>query len=1069
MTIKTDTRIANPSAIAYLLDLMDKMCTGLNSDTRKRVLHSTAILVGQHKLKDAIVNFIDHLVLTRSLRYDILRSEYERVKRGNNGIELCVVVLLLYYISGIGLDNDLWQYLNVIPLYDQMIRKLKLDMKPASYIKWRNERKCFVGYYEDRFKSIDSLVREIYGRDAIINDQMIERVFSIYSGDISDGRFSNTAGDAIDIVRYHGMHRDAASLNTFYKRASGRAAMKQQLDIKDVYKLCVSLNKENTFWNFFENVPIECDWTNAALAGYILASVLNPSYNEDVDSIIKMALQVPMIVAVEHLNNYHALIRATMKSSTNEVLSDIDYCRMQYFNVLVNRSEDFPFSARDEIMMRAVRGPAQGVLRLDDAGRIYNDSANYLKDVKRATIELFDTIDIKPVMPNIGTFADYWRRRLKTVAGGSAPGYTLKLKKDGKVYTIRSTKRLAMEFLTYEELNDVLMAVDPVLHSRSAQKLEPGKTRAIWNSSLEHYFIMAYIADTIENMLYKAPWCSAYENIFGTIHNEQTRLDEIKKLLALFMWDYADFNIAHLLLVMIIMWQTMCDHILAHTKDPTVRRDVLRARRYLTLSTLNTIMEDQDSGLIMLVVRSLMTGMRGTSLVNTVLNRVYSLLLAQSLYNLHLDVKIINNYCSGDDVWNTLSKNGYACILSIILNLMGFAGKPIKVLANRGEFLRRAYLPTGQYGFLNRLLANMVAGEFSENLGLHDPYGRARAIIDLMNEYKMRGGNLTAAPALTKLLIFKLTRLKYRIDGVTKIYVPDMRLFEIPTWRGGLGITYKAQKGNKALHVIAKLPNPTLRLDHTIISQYIGVATNECIQTMHRFRLFKQDITLIADEIVSAGAMRNYPTVLKSDLLQRLGEQLSKREEQIRNNGLVWRRINDPIKFVIADDARRAALLLLNAIKNSRVIYGLWGVANMLTYVSPLPTLSAFKAFIKTLPERQRFRDKLLYTIELLSITSFLKDNSHLIKIIRLIECMNWPDKTLKAHIYGEIPYNNNEWAGKLNLTVSSAVRVAVMNHIESEYNGRSSMTIQELQYNVYLLENMTLAYLYDLGANIFY
>jgi hypothetical protein len=273
----------------------------------------------------------------------------------------------------------------------------------------------------------------------------------------------------------------------------------------------------------------------------------------------------------------------------------------------------------------------------------------------------------------------------------------------------RMYRRMAAEALTDEPVT----TWDGTTDVSASAKLECGKTRAIFACDTRSYFAFEWILGPVQRA-----WRNSRVLLdpgFGG------HLGIVKKVQTLqkgggvnLMLDYDDFNSAHSTAVMQMVFDVLCDECGA----PDWYKNTLHQsfdREYIHVK-----------GEKMHVLGTLMSGHRGTTFINSVLNAAY---LRHAVGGHYFDS--LPSVHTGDDVYiraptladcdMILSKaRDYGCRMNPTKQSVGF---------ETAEFLRIAISKTGAYGYFARSVATFVNGNWSNM----DPLAGEEALLTAIN------------------------------------------------------------------------------------------------------------------------------------------------------------------------------------------------------------------------------------------------------------------------------------------------------------------------------------------------
>nr|AMQ11131.1 RNA-dependent RNA polymerase [Beauveria bassiana victorivirus 1] len=273
----------------------------------------------------------------------------------------------------------------------------------------------------------------------------------------------------------------------------------------------------------------------------------------------------------------------------------------------------------------------------------------------------------------------------------------------------RMYRRMAAETLTTEPVT----TWDGTTDVSASAKLECGKTRAIFACDTRSYFAFEWVLSPVQRA-----W-----------RNDRVLLDPgfgghlgvVKKVQALqrgggvnLMLDYDDFNSAHSTPVMQMVFDVLCTRVGAPDWYRKVLIDSFE-RGFITIG-----------GRRLHVEGTLMSGHRGTTFINSILNAAY---LRHALGGHYFDS--LPSIHTGDDVYlrpPTLadcdhilrSARDYGCRMNPTKQSVGF---------ETAEFLRIAMGKTCAYGYFARAVSSFVNGNWA-NL---DPLAGEEALLTAMN------------------------------------------------------------------------------------------------------------------------------------------------------------------------------------------------------------------------------------------------------------------------------------------------------------------------------------------------
>jgi len=584
------------------------------------------------------------------------------------------------------------------------------------------------------------------------------------------------------------------NVDEVFKKAKGQAGLKTNLSAADVLSVIKGVHIRSYkrlmgLWSRQRD-----PWTNAAVANWSLA-IANAFVSSDEVSgeclitALTRLLDLSHVAAAKCAKSLHNLIRRTCMFD-NATLEPMEYTRLMYMDSLFSRNEDYPYSARDEILMRSVVGHTKKMW--DPSKKVWSSElfdVEYSRCLKRTLRSLSSGAWVQP------TFSDFWSQATQWVAAGSAPGYKVQVNFDGELLKMRPNKRLALEAITLEELMDTLAIMDPILHSRASVKLENGKNRALWNSAVKHYILSSYLLESFEKHAGGLDWYDSADGVKKSLSRKLERFGQALEMCDTFMWDYADFNINHGLDEQAQMWLEIGYICAEHAVDEEAYSDSINVATWVATAVLNTVMEDQTTGLIMRTVRSLLTGTRGTGFTNTINNGVYSELMDLNFTRMFGVLLFLSRVCRGDDMHSKVRHWLAGWLGTTMFTIQGTPGQDIKVMyaLGTGEYLRETIDCNGVRYSANRAIAGLINGEYAP-VTLNDMYDKARAHLDQMELLRERGlAEPFLAPLLGKILRNKC-KLVFSVgrEGVDKqkhVITVDLPYLCTSQRYGGLGAT----------------------------------------------------------------------------------------------------------------------------------------------------------------------------------------------------------------------------------------------------------------------------------------
>ncbi|ACY56323.1 putative RNA-dependent RNA polymerase [Fusarium graminearum dsRNA mycovirus 3] len=468
-------------------------------------------------------------------------------------------------------------------------------------------------------------------------------------------------------------------------------------------------------------------------------------------------------------------------------------------DVLPGRSELLSLDFNAELLMRMADPAIRGVPVLEGHSLTFSSSLyNQYEDV--AIKQSFD--DLLPPVVQLEPFEQWYNRRMFWAASGGSPGSKITWNIQQAESKMRLNKRGGLLAIPAAHFRSILEeALRPIQWSVKALKYEPGKLRSILNTSMEHYIFQAYLLDHFDGAVSGGSWYASANAGFTKLTAHVERLQKLKCEVGL-MWDFADFNINHTFDGMIKLFSALRDNLLKRSRSTGTPmyeeavNDITTITKWVEAARSNTFISDNDAGNIAQVVRSLQSGERATSWINTLRNHVDHVIVQQASHNLFgYNVSPTQGYKTGDDVFLTVPSMQDALLTCAMYNLCGCAGQVSKIFVSypelggsRGEFVRYGYDAGSNSvrGYPLRALTGLVHGEYF-NDPIISPADRCATILEQSKKLARRG--IVVPKPIVSRLISKNCTLTYS-EGNRKIRttVPP-ELVELPAALGGVGVT----------------------------------------------------------------------------------------------------------------------------------------------------------------------------------------------------------------------------------------------------------------------------------------
>jgi len=613
-----------------------------------------------------------------------------------------------------------------------------------------------------------------------------------------------------DVATVPGFHPPtvASRLIERYPPTSGRAGGKVNLDLRQVVFSGALSARGRRLAVALANTPPSCihaSWESVAIIALLLCDQFSDAswmYSDFFHGNYRIMMEKGLAYAAKVNKELHSGARMVHSFPGMASAGPPGFSRSLYgLDTLVGRSEFLPLDVPAEMRMRMSDPTIRRLPAIGPGGSTtWGPQSQYDRALNAAIQEAVDSANTGIIEPL--PFKEWYETRMFWAAAGGAPGAAVRWDTDTPLQ--RLNKRGALLLLPASHYQPILRnALGAVLWSKCAPKYENGKMRAIWNTSVEHYVIQAYLVDMLERNQDQSGWNASAHHLRHKVNNDLARLGAVERGVGT-MWDYSDFNINHTIPAQVGLYRAIDHNLQARlptgAADPTqaarrraTRHDLTSCLQYLVKAKETIILEDPETGTVATVVRSMQSGERITSVCNTYLNRAYTILVRRWIHhNLGYDPLPSLAYHQGDDAYEISPNILYSCVLCTVYNLLGFAGQAFKITADYGgsaEFLRLSHnAKTGELaGYPVRSAMGLIAGEFFREF-VGDPATRVGAYVDQFAKVMRRGAHLH--PALLTALLQTRASVSYTDEtGIKHHITPDPIRVMTPRFAGGYGVS----------------------------------------------------------------------------------------------------------------------------------------------------------------------------------------------------------------------------------------------------------------------------------------
>lgn len=495
---------------------------------------------------------------------------------------------------------------------------------------------------------------------------------------------------------------------------------------------------------------------------------------------------------IEHFKGMHDMIRRT-RSYKGFHLSPDRHSKLLYLHQLIGRTgSDADWDA--EILDRTT--PPTKKFVFDKFNNKWCDQ--YADKVYYSSItEVLKTVR-KRNQP-LESLEDYFKRAYEWIASGSASGMGSTLSKEDarmlvserlKGNEIRGNKRSVAERLSYEDLVSVLKSI-PIQDSKAQVKLnELGKVpgRAIYSVSFYHYLLNSYCTSIIEDGL-NHPSIDLQEAGLDELETIIRRQALSKLGLVINSYDYKNFNAQHQTKHMRLVFRCIGEYYQRnYVGDPNL--DVmLEVTDWVDKSFSNQWFKVPAYDEWFNCVGTLFSGVRSTTLINTLLNVAYMEGVWHSYRAIFNKTPQISSLHHGDDVLAYMSGIAESALCNEIAMKTGLVASEGKLLNDYGygEYLRMMYYEDGQvWGSVCRSISTLVNGNWESDIHFN-PEEDAKALFEQISVCIRRGYDVEAAESLRQDVFRKFVTLpKNSPKGVMRDFY--LRKAALTVKKGGLGL-----------------------------------------------------------------------------------------------------------------------------------------------------------------------------------------------------------------------------------------------------------------------------------------
>lgn len=388
------------------------------------------------------------------------------------------------------------------------------------------------------------------------------------------------------------------------------------------------------------------------------------------------------------------------------------------------------------------------------------------------------------------SFYNFCQRRQEWSASGSSGGSSvyiplndplLKGKDDfvkKHIYDVNNVKlkvgkRGHYESITCQTMANYLYRDKPIESAVASEKMENGKSRAIYSVAPNHYSINTYATHGLEERLYLVPGLE--KGLSGVKEYAQQRkrafitADDDQECT---MLDYADFNIQHTPLAQKMIFEEFA----RVGRMRSFHIDWINANQWVADAKDNQRVKFPHLEGVYKVEQGMFSGTRSTDLINTILNLAYfnvAVSQVQEMFKIKPDQ--LYHVHQGDDVWISNKSKHWAATLYQVMVTMGFVFQSSKQMfgTRRGEFLRVLYADGAAIGYAARVMTNYILRPVQGSVSI-DVAEWAQTLSNSFCVMARRGFDNSYLNILYDNDMYYWVKIKAHIKDNKPIIVPDI-------------------------------------------------------------------------------------------------------------------------------------------------------------------------------------------------------------------------------------------------------------------------------------------------------
>lgn len=358
-----------------------------------------------------------------------------------------------------------------------------------------------------------------------------------------------------------------------------------------------------------------------------------------------------------------------------------------------------------------------------------------------------------PARDKWGTWEEFIMDRQAWAPSGSAAGARATI--EGKDERINKHS-----FFEQTPRSEIISWLDskPELAARGSEKMESGKSRAIFGTAPRDQTIVTYLIRPLEPGMARVKEFVNGHYGLQEVADIARRLSEVADgTVECSMLDYADFNIQHTLQA-----QRLLFAVVARLVGRYANADLNKAARWVRDAQMCQTFKVPNDDRWHKVTQGMFSGVRSTDFMNTILNLAYFNTVKLMVKN-HAGLEPVGlfNLHKGDDVWVSNKSRLWAMELYRAMDEAGFVFQGSKQMFDRGrgEFLRVLYTAEGAMGYQMRAVATLLVKPIQSVIE-QAPQSKATALTSQINLLYRRGLGEDCCSILWDACIPRALRLK---------------------------------------------------------------------------------------------------------------------------------------------------------------------------------------------------------------------------------------------------------------------------------------------------------------------